>query len=178
MREAVSTHSRPKAAGCSVRSTPDSYLVSTHSRPKAAGLTRDELQTAFAVSTHSRPKAAGVRTQNTTALPLVSTHSRPKAAGQKIAGLNRTSKFQLTAARRRLALIDLFKSFIISFNSQPPEGGWIFGFRAIKRLIVSTHSRPKAAGMVPCSGKLAEAVSTHSRPKAAGWADSGMYNNS
>ena len=33
------------------------------------------------------------------------------------------------------------------FNTQPPEGGWgVAGFREFKPFIVSTHSRPKAAG--------------------------------
>ena len=55
------------------------------------------------------------------------------------------------------------------FNTQPPEGGWAETAAATEEInIVSTHSRPKAAGM----GKLAEygkiVVSTHSRPKAAG----------
>ena len=55
----VSTHSRPKAAGCwSYRFWPK-YHVSTHSRPKAAGTVDFETQTAAHVSTHSRPKAAG-----------------------------------------------------------------------------------------------------------------------
>ena len=33
---------------------------------------------------------------------------------------------------------------------------------------VSTHSRPKAAGMLDDKGEFVECVSTHSRPKAAG----------
>ncbi|WP_410000212.1 hypothetical protein [Neisseria sicca] len=55
--------------------------------------------------------------------------------------------FQHTAARRRLAFQrynhDRYPS---SFNTQPPEGGWMspIGFQA--RVPVSTHSRPKAAG--------------------------------
>ena len=76
------------------------------------------------VSTHSRPKAAGYRDLPLLIERLVSTHSRPKAAGQKIAGLNRTSKFQLTAARRRLGPILFMWVVLRCFNSQPPEGGW------------------------------------------------------
>ena len=38
----------------------------------------------------------------------------------------------------------------ISFNSQPPEGGWDQAdCRAIVVRVVSTHSRPKAAGRPP-----------------------------
>ena len=78
--------------------------------------------------------------------------------------------FQHTAARRRLG-----RSSIVgmrekqSFNTQPPEGGWLvldeFG---AGNLSVSTHSRPKAAGISEAVQVLFGRVSTHSRPKAAG----------
>ena len=98
------------------------------------------------VSTHSRPKAAGYRDLPLLIERLVSTHSRPKAAGQKIAGLNRTSKFQLTAARRRLGPILFMWVVLRCFNSQPPEGGWPSSQPSAHSFRVSTHSRPKAAG--------------------------------
>ena len=78
---AVSTHSRPKAAGatawrswrtCTFQHTAArrrlghhgadtgiSRRVSTHSRPKAAGRLANQARQIGAVSTHSRPKAAG-----------------------------------------------------------------------------------------------------------------------
>ena len=55
------------------------------------------------VSTHSRPKAAGSIITPPGTRPKVSTHSRPKAAGQGGNGFAVLLKFQLTAARRRLA---------------------------------------------------------------------------
>ena len=59
--------------------------------------------------------------------------------------------------------------FRASFNTQPPEGGWQKSREASAAAdIVSTHSRPKAAGkLLRYQGALQE-VSTHSRPKAAG----------
>ena len=82
----------------------------------------------IAVSTHSRPKAAGALDDFVNAGTYVSTHSRPKAAGDEIdVEALSTLMFQLTAARRRLA--DLYNSRNTSsagFNSQPPEGGWVF----------------------------------------------------
>ena len=54
------------------------------------------------------------------------------------------------------------------FNTQPPEGGWIAGWEWIKKVFVSTHSRPKAAVADGFFGHQGQAVSTHSRPKAAG----------
>ena len=56
--------------------------------------------------------------------------------------------FQHTAARRRLdsPFIPLLVQ-PIGFNTQPPEGGWQLERRLVsRRHLVSTHSRPKAAG--------------------------------
>ena len=55
--------------------------------------------------------------------------------------------FQHTAARRRLE----------------PEHG-----QTNEQFLVSTHSRPKAAGFERACSELMTDVSTHSRPKAAG----------
>ena len=55
-----------------------------------------------------------------------------------------------------------------SFNTQPPEGGWLHCCcEATGKYYVSTHSRPKAAGRVIVSMISILKVSTHSRPKAA-----------
>ena len=56
------------------------------------------------VSTHSRPKAAGAASAFWAARKAVSTHSRPKAAGQPKSG---------------------WAACASSFNTQPPEGGWV-----------------------------------------------------
>ena len=55
------------------------------------------------VSTHSRPKAAGTMTRVQEAALIVSTHSRPKSA---VLGCT------------------FYHVLKISFNTQPPEGGW------------------------------------------------------
>ena len=122
----VSTHSRPKAAGIAGIPVNSMSVVSTHSRPKAAGIfvnfgderhimfqhtaARRRLDVRYhpfqgrdTVSTHSRPKAAGLVLQHRRPNERVSTHSRPKAAG-----------------RRDLMTL----AECISFNTQPPEGGW------------------------------------------------------
>ena len=54
------------------------------------------------------------------------------------------------------------------FNTQPPEGGWIVKTEFKKRGLVSTRSRPKAAGAVLIQPDIIMTVSTRSRPKAAG----------
>ena len=57
---------------------------------------------------------------------------------------------------------------IISFNTQPPEGGWRGDWSPWTHAAVSTHSRPKAAGPISHRAPNGIVVSTHSRPKAAG----------
>ena len=54
-----------------------------------------------------------------------------------------------------------------SFNTQPPEGGWLKVFDFDSYQVVSTHSRLKAAGTFPSAAKSWYFVSTHSRLKAA-----------
>ena len=79
-------------------------MVSTHSRPKAAGFKNGQDFNLKLVSTHSRPKAAGGKAYDSTTVYVVSTHSRPKAAGKV----------------RRYP-----PPWVESFNTQPPEGGWL-----------------------------------------------------
>ena len=56
-----------------------------------------------------------------------------------------------------------------SFNTQPPEGGWITRCDVAKDFYsVSTHSRLKAAGIAGIAIYSDCPVSTHSRLKAAG----------
>ena len=153
----------------------DSFVLKAWFQHTAA---RRRLETLFCpqapscrVSTHSRPKAAGQLHILHCQRYNVSTHSRPKAAGRR----NRPALF-----RRQ------------SFNTQPPEGGWIHCYAVCRQFLrfqhtaarrrlamlenaykicvnVSTHSRPKAAGMDFRGHLHAPSVSTHSRPKAAGF---------
>ena len=145
----------------------------------------------FRVSTHSRPKAAGTMDGYAACEGDVSTHSRPKAAGrylenqrQKRNGFNTqppeggwtttrqsllaSNKFQHTAARRRLDQQLPADRRDYGFNTQPPEGGWRQQLLLENSPAVSTHSRPKAAGLADNAATVIVGVSTHSRPKAAG----------
>ena len=121
----------------------------------------------------------------------VSTHSRPKAAGTKKKATLSIRRFQHTAARRRLGghqrRRGAYQSFNTQppeggwrqsrqqacadyrFNTQPPEGGWVSSLNAFAiSVIVSTHSRPKAAGTSapPISGGLG---SFNTQPPEGGW---------
>ena len=168
----VSTHSRLKAAGrlkpVSKRSIssfntqppeggwsdqwglPICQSVSTHSRLKAAGPNKSLAHREYWVSTHSRLKAAGQTQARGNRLGLVSTHSRLKAAGY---------------------LVGVAWGTPFSFNTQPPEGGWVQVVSPHDDVgAVSTHSRLKAAGISKRGiGRCLTVVSTHSRLKAAGY---------
>ena len=124
--DAVSTHSRPKAAGRLNGLAVFIRVVSTHSRPKAAGAQRQlalnqkggcfnsqppeggwnlwDSSAAILCGFNSQPPEGGWRRCCSFPAPnAVSTHSRPKAAGAALwlQCLN-AALFQLTAARRRL----------------------------------------------------------------------------
>ena len=97
----------------------------------------------------------------------VSTHSRPKAAALTNGRLLNGRWFQHTAARRRLIISKFIPINRRSFNTQPPEGGCTASPSIKCEVIVSTHSRPKAAGLKNSKYRQYHGVSTHSRPKAA-----------
>ena len=123
----VSTHSRPKAAGSCRLFSGCCVHVSTHSRPKAAGHSRP----------HHRSKAGCFNTQPPEGgWPMESalwswtflfqhTAARRRLVADNYDVLRLVIEFQHTAARRRLASPNL---------------------QLIGQLVVSTHSRPKAAG--------------------------------
>ena len=101
------------------------------------------------VSTHSRPKAAGLGSGARCPALYPSFNSQPPEGGWEVtdAMCREYIKFQLTAARRRLVFM-------------------LFMQLCFRR--VSTHSRPKAAGIINHELTANNMVSTHSRPKAAG----------
>ena len=80
------------------------------------------------VSTHSRPKAAGLIKKH---LAFTSQQFQHTAARRRLVENNQTNHaelmFQHTAARRRLGFVCCPRKAVQSgFNTQPPEGGWVF----------------------------------------------------
>ncbi len=121
----VSTHSRPKAAGQADRHHGVTAIVSTHSRPKAVGSSCAKMSIKELVSTRSRPKAAGLMPPpKTTTIWFQLTAARRRLDMMGEIGLDK-KPFQLTAARRRLVYPSRPTRHHRSFNSQPPEGGWL-----------------------------------------------------
>ena len=99
----VSTHSRPKAAGCDVL-VDSVFSGSFNTQPPEGGWKQTTTQMrATAVSTHSRPKAAGVLKL----LPI-----------QLIFGFNTQPP-----EGGWVTLVIAFNG-LLRFNTQPPEGGW------------------------------------------------------
>ena len=123
-------------------------------------------------------------------LPKFQLTAARRRLGLRMCRLQPQKLFQLTAARRRLGLCVTTFCLDRGFNSQPPEGGWTVGGNKCGLSVVSTHSRPKAAGRATTEitrrrkfqltaarrrlgsglARLVSSlrVSTHSRPKAAG----------
>ena len=145
--------------------------VSTHSRPKAAGHEREDR-----LGRHRRfntqPPEGGWknnRKKKNRRKTFQHTAARRRLASMLYSAIE-SFTFQHTAARRRLAGLPIRISRLSPcFNTQPPEGGWtltssvcgmqqLFQHTAARRrldvniirmwdaAIVSTHSRPKAAG--------------------------------
>ena len=166
----VSTHSRPKAAGFRIKQLLYN-IVSFNTQPPEGGWGMDKglcldfvefqhtaarrrlaaarLQRAHqgGVSTHSRLKAAGSDSQIRWLVFAVSTHSRLKAAGQhsfSIRGCRRERFNTQPPEGGWTAGCFLFWS-ILCFNTQPPEGGWPKDTYTHVVVLVSTHSRLKAA---------------------------------
>ena len=99
------------------------------------------------VSTHSRPKAAGVQSSiRRTNHPCFNTQP-PKG------GWN-SRRYPLRAKHR--------------FNTQPPKGGWLLLEQQAAVSVVSTHSRPKAAGSNTWNAAKA-AHGFNTQPPKGGW---------
>ena len=88
VRLMVSTHSRPKAAGCVKTGFVIGFKQFQHTAARRRLVWSNHgFRLRAKVSTHSRPKAAGPFQSHSTLYCTVSTHSRPKAAGASLKSL-------------------------------------------------------------------------------------------
>ena len=173
-KECFNTQSPEGGWRCTTPTVPKSCCFSTQP-PEGGWLLTARLLPSMRVSTHSRPKAAGAVHGYAAGSGHVSTHSRPKAAGCRIWTLsNSCTRFQHTAARRRLGLVRFARAQGIGFNTQPPEGGWNRPPVGKGRLHVSTHSRPKAAGHAFCI-LLQHPKRFNTQPPEGGWGQFVIY---
>ncbi len=182
-------------------------MVSTHSRPKAAGLLAPTTRSPKRFNT--QPPEGGCTFEANPVLLSGFNTQPPEGGCPELDIIYQRLKFQHTAARRRLASILIMRPPVHCFNTQPPEGGWSkttrrklassfqhtaarrrlkFELHMVVGIVVSTHSRPKAADIqtafvlrcvcfntqppeggwqTACRCIACDDVSTHSRPKAA-----------
>ena len=99
----------------------------------------------------------------------VSTHSRLKAAGGiYCACINPILSFNTQQPEGGWVWPWWRSSVNSCFNTQQPEGGWKRHRYPFRSFAVSTHSSPKAAGRKKDKKDDKKEVSTHSSPKAAG----------
>ena len=101
----------------------------------------------------------GSTTFNLPDLRGVSTHSRPKAAG-RTAGRGSAVRlcFNTQPPEGGWSLFKPMPCVSLGFNTQPPEGGWVRVAMAnfLIPFEVSTHSRPKAAGVAAAKNQVAK----------------------
>ncbi|EFC88657.1 hypothetical protein NEIMUCOT_04706 [Neisseria mucosa ATCC 25996] len=149
----------------------DVVFVSTHSRPKAAGPPRFETgckgwfqhtaarrrlgehdcarQTIQRRFNTQPPEGGWAHVLHIVPIGWVCFNTQPPEGGWARSIVARSSDFGFNTQPPEggWILIKIFKKVIMCFNTQPPEGGWAWEKLDKHKLdMVSTHSRPKAAG--------------------------------
>ena len=147
-----------------------SFRVSTHSRPKAAGLAGQGRQSRCCRFNTQPPEGGWLFAARNApqSAQFQHTAARRRLAAAVIGSFS-VSQFQHTAARRRLVAATHCqkRNSKVSTHSRPKAAGLVLGWIGVV-FVVSTHSRPKAAGVCSYPNQPHQPVSTHSRPKAAG----------
>ena len=166
-----SFNSQPPEGGWGSKQAGMGWQGGFNSQPPEGGWQSsiDALIKQFLVSTHSRPKAAGIMGVKRFSGQIVSTHSRPKAAGKSVGRCVAALEFQLTAARRRLGAVyeerDRLRMFQLTAARRRLANGFVGNEAA---WLVSTHSRPKAAGLASRRSGC-DWPSFNSQPPEGGW---------
>ena len=125
----------------------------------------------LSVSTHSRPKAAGEAAWYLLDTSRARFNTQPPEGGwpYPMPPITVAVSFQHTAARRRLAISSAVKPKSDMFQHTAARRRLVNVMSNVLNIAnVSTHSRPKAAGLGRFNHAKSHTVSTHSRPKAAG----------
>ena len=142
----VSTHSRPKAAAF-WRCVPASRCRRFNTQPPEGGCHPPRVR---------HPKSAGFNTQP----PEGGCTAFPKTAAAN-------GCFNTQPPEGGGCCWHGFSFLSSGFNTQPPEGGCQTSEQLNRAVVVSTHSRLKAAAIARHCYLLLRKVSTHSRLKAA-----------
>ena len=95
-------------------------------------------------------------------------------AARRRLGLGRTPcglqpvRFQHTAARRRLEHLERNRPILHCFNTQPPEGGWLYEFRLIA-VLGRFNTQPPEGGWIKGRLLIAYLYSFNTQPPEGGW---------
>ena len=148
-------------------------VVSTHSRPKAAGSNPVSMSSPISSFNTQPPEGGWGDVAMTAVLPMRSFNTQPPEGGwfQTAREKQPMYEFQHTAARRRLAGAALVKvnQDIVSTHSRPKAAGCCITMTGVKLLrFQHTAARRRLGFSLPLIS-LCQLVSTHSRPKAAGF---------
>ena len=168
--EKVSTHSRPKAAGIKfavVVRKPCSF----NTQPPEGGWVSDDVLYKALDGFNTQPPEGGCEeSRHSLILSLFQHTAARRRLGDGVYKVSTTEKFQHTAARRRLAPFGVVRLRLCRFQhtaarrrlgseTSSDDFGRLFQHTAarrrlvgktnlgVRRMLVSTHSRPKAAGI-------------------------------
>ena len=126
-----------------------SRIENFNSQPREGGWQFIQNDVGRRYNFNSQPREGGWTNWHQTGIGALYFNSQPREGGwlDKHCAVLTAKIFQLTAARRRLALKVYFAGIIQHFNSQPREGGWAILCEQRYYRAISTHSRAKAAGL-------------------------------
>ena len=145
--------------------------VSTHSRPKAAGR-RHRLPRPHQRSFNTQPPEGGWMNGKTDLVDKGGFNTQPPEGGWRWTSIRRgcwVISFNTQPPEGGWASVPpaIFSTF--GFNTQPPEGGWrLKNAKSLPISTVSTHSRPKAAGRFDKRCSLSKPC-FNTQPPEGGW---------
>ena len=167
----VSTHSRLKAAGSihSVRSIRRFSFQHTAARRRLGKPAAPAASATGFQHTAARRRLDFLACIIIKVVEFQHTAAR-RRLGKPAAPAASATGFQHTAARRRLDFLACIIIKVVEFQHTAARRRLAAHLpMQLERIFVSTHSRPKAAGLKCTDCDTRFPVSTHSRPKAAGY---------
>ena len=144
--------------------------VSTHSRPKAAGSFGAGGYAGFLCFNTQPPEGGWHCTIKLGRLNSWFQHTAARRRLEETTAKKPSKKgFQHTAARRRLAKICSLVKSVISFNTQPPEGGWLCELRKGGFLCLFQHTAARRRLARGSKFVLRSLNGFNTQPPEGGW---------
>ena len=148
-KSCVSTHSRPKAAG----KPPHNFQPtkpSFNTQPPEGGWPQKLSNSSLHPNCfNTQPPEGGWMTKDDDLEAKKSFNTQPPEGGWPTVNIKLTVEisFNTQPPEGGCPTWTLVKPLCDCFNTQPPEGGWFENSHMVVYGAVSTHSRPKAAGL-------------------------------